>query len=52
MTTNGHYVSQHQQRVDRVADTIKAHTKLGKKASEELAVHVLQVIDYVPEKMR
>ena len=52
MTGNDHYVSQYDRRVDLVADTIKKHTKLGNKASAELAVHILKVIDHVPERVR
>ena len=52
MTANVHYVSHYDQRVELVADAIKKHAKLGKKAASELAVHILEVIDHVPEKMR
>ena len=39
-------------RVELVADTIKAHTKLGDKAAAELAVHVLHTLNSIPEKVR
>ena len=40
------------QRVELVRDAIKAHSKLGDKASSELAVHVLHALNSIPEKMR
>jgi Family of unknown function (DUF6307) len=39
-------------RVELVADTIKAHSKLGDKAASELAVHVLHTLNSIPEKIR
>ena len=39
-------------RVELVADTITAHSKLGDKAAAELAVHVLHVLNSIPEKIR
>ncbi len=39
-------------RVDLVTDTIKDHSKLGDKAATELAVHVLHVLNSIPEKVR
>jgi hypothetical protein len=39
-------------RLDLVADTIKAHSKLADKAASELAVHVLHALNSIPEKMR
>ena len=40
------------ERVEMVKDTIRAHTKLGDKAANELAVHVLHALNSIPEKMR
>jgi Family of unknown function (DUF6307) len=40
------------QRLELVADAIKAHSKLGDKAASELAVHVLHALNSIPEKMR
>jgi len=40
------------QRLEMVADTIQAHTKLGDKAASDLAVHVLHALNSIPEKMR
>jgi hypothetical protein len=39
-------------RVQLVADTIRAHSKLGNDAASKLAVHVLQALNSIPEKVR
>jgi Family of unknown function (DUF6307) len=39
-------------RLELVTETIKNHSKLGDKAASELAVHVLHVLNSVPEKVR
>ena len=39
-------------RVELVADTIKANSKLGDKAAAELAVHVLHTLNSIPEIIR
>ena len=39
-------------RVELVKGAITAHSKLGDKAAAELAVHVLDVLDSIPEKIR
>jgi hypothetical protein len=39
-------------RLDLVADTIKANSKLAEKAASELAVHILHALNSIPEKMR
>lgn len=39
-------------RLQLVTDTITAHSKLGDKAAGVLAVHVLQAINSIPEKIR
>lgn len=44
--------SPYDKRVDLVKDTIKAHSKLGDAAATELAVHVLQALNSIPEKVR
>lgn len=44
--------SPYQRRVELVADTIKAHSKLGDKAAAELAAHVLHTINSIPETVR
>ena len=42
----------YEQRVELVKDTIRVHSKLGDKAATELAVHVLHVLNSIPEKVR
>ena len=44
--------SPYEQRLILVADTIKGHSKRGDKAAGELAVHVLHVLNSIPEKVR
>lgn len=39
-------------RLELVKDTITSHSKLGDKAASDLAVHVLQAINSMPEKIR
>jgi hypothetical protein len=39
-------------RLELVTDTITAHSKLGDKEASELAEHVLQALNSIPEKVR
>ena len=39
-------------RLDLVRDTITSHTKLGSKEASELAEHVLDALNSIPEKIR
>ena len=39
-------------RLELVAETIRAHSKLKDQAASDLAVHVLQALNSIPEKMR
>lgn len=39
-------------RLQLVADTISAHSQLGNDAAGKLAVHVLDALNSVPEKVR
>jgi hypothetical protein len=39
-------------RVELVRDTITSHTKLGGKEAGELAEHVLDALNSIPEKIR
>lgn len=52
MTSTITYTSLYDQRVRLVADAIAENSKLDKKAAAELAVHVLHVLDRIPEKVR
>jgi Family of unknown function (DUF6307) len=40
------------QRLELVRDTITSHTKLGDKEAGELAEHVLDALNSIPEKIR
>ena len=50
MTTK--YVSLYDLRVSMVQKALQAHSKLDDKASFDLAVHVLDALDHIPEKAR
>ena len=39
-------------RVELIRDTITSHTKLGDKEATDLAEHVLQALNSIPEKIR
>jgi hypothetical protein len=39
-------------RLELVRDTITSHTKLGDKEASDLAEHVLQALNSIPEKIR
>ena len=42
----------YERRVELVKDTIRGHSTLGDEAAAELAVHVLHVLNSIPEKVR
>jgi hypothetical protein len=44
--------SPYEKRVDLVRDAITSRSKLGDEAARDLAEHVLQALDSIPEKMR
>jgi len=46
------YVSLYEQRVRLVAQALTQRSKLSEKEASDLAVHVLYVLDHVPEKVR
>jgi len=52
MSADVKFMSPYEKRLKLVADTISQHEKLGGKAASELAVHVLQALDHIPEKVR
>ncbi|MFC0111813.1 DUF6307 family protein [Kibdelosporangium aridum] len=52
MTTAVDYTSLYDQRVNLVKDTLRKHSKLGEKASLELAERILDALDHIPEKVR
>lgn len=39
-------------RLELVADTIRAHSKVKDRDADQLAVHVLHALNSIPEKMR
>ncbi|MBB5955907.1 hypothetical protein FHS29_002488 [Saccharothrix tamanrassetensis] len=46
------YVSRYDARVDLVRRTLREHSNLEEKAAADLAVHVLHVLDHLPEQVR
>jgi hypothetical protein len=52
MTTAVEYMSAYDQRVKLIKETLKNHSKLSEKASFELAEHVLDALNHIPEKVR
>lgn len=50
MTSNGKYISLHNLRVQRVQKALKDHSSLDDKTSFDLAEHVLDALDHIPEK--
>lgn len=52
MATPSQIPSPYERRVELVQQTIRNHSKLSNEVASELAVHVLHVLDSIPEKMR
>ena len=52
MTTAVKYVSIYDRRVNLIKDILTEHSKLGEKASFELAERILDALDHIPEKVR
>ena len=52
MSTNGSYVSLYDRRIRLVADALTQNSKLTDEAAVELAKHVLNALDHIPEKVR
>jgi hypothetical protein len=52
MAVNTVYISNHDRRVRLVADALTQNSKLSDKAAVELAKHVLDALDHIPEKIR
>jgi hypothetical protein len=46
------YTSIYDQRVAIVAAALREHSKLSEKAARELAVHALDALNHIPEKVR
>jgi hypothetical protein len=52
MTSTVEYMSGYDQRVKLIKDTLKKHSKLSEKATGELAEHILDALNHIPEKVR
>jgi hypothetical protein len=52
MATDISTLSQYENRLKTVSDIVRDHSKLGNKAANEIAVHVLHALDTIPEKVR
>ena len=52
MAVNIVYISQYDRRVRLVADALTQNSKLTDEAAVELARHVLDALDHIPEKVR
>jgi Family of unknown function (DUF6307) len=52
MTSNGTYVSLYDLRVGMVQKALRDHSDLDDKTSFDLAVHVLDAMDHIPEQAR
>ncbi|HEY0449668.1 DUF6307 family protein [Actinophytocola sp.] len=46
------FVSRYEQRVTFVQEVLRKNSKLGDKASRDLAVQVVYAIDHIPESSR
>jgi hypothetical protein len=45
-------LSQYENRLKTVSDIVRDHSKLGHKAADQIAAHVLHALDTIPEKVR
>ena len=52
MAINTVFISRYDQRVRLVADALTQNSKLTDEAAVELAKHVLDALDHIPEKIR
>jgi Family of unknown function (DUF6307) len=52
MAVNVVYISRYDQRVRLVADALTQNSKLTDEVAVELAKHVLDALDHIPEKIR
>jgi hypothetical protein len=51
-TTDTTYVSLYDLRVEMVQKALRANSSLDETAAHDLAVHVLDALDHIPEKAR
>ena len=52
MISNVTFISRYDLRVKLLQDTVQEHTKLDDKAAFDLAVHLLDALDKIPEQVR
>ncbi|MFF0147936.1 hypothetical protein ATK36_4467 [Amycolatopsis sulphurea] len=52
MTRETPYISRYERRVKLAQDAVQSRTTLDDKAAFDLAVHLVHVLDTVPEKTR
>ncbi|MET0136580.1 MAG: DUF6307 family protein [Kibdelosporangium sp.] len=52
MTATVEYLSGYDLRVKLIKETVRQHSKLGEKAAGELAEHILDALNHIPEKVR
>jgi hypothetical protein len=52
MTDTVKFMSRYDLRVKLVKDTLQKHSKLSDKAATDLAEHVLEALDKIPETQR
>jgi hypothetical protein len=52
MSVTTEYVTLYDRRHNLVRDAVKNHSKLSDKASAEIALHVLEALDHIPENVR
>lgn len=52
MTNNGKYISMYDLRVKMVQKALQNHSELDDKTTFDLAEHVLDALDHIPEKSR
>jgi hypothetical protein len=52
MTENGTYISLYDLRVQLVQKALRENSTMDDTASHDLAVHVLDALDHIPEKAR
>jgi Family of unknown function (DUF6307) len=52
MTSESTLISPYEKRVLLIQETLKSHSKIGDAAAGELAVHVLDALNSIPEQIR
>ncbi len=52
MTVERKYVSAYEHRIQLVTSALVDHSQIDNETAAQLAAHVLQVLDHIPEKIR